>query len=87
MDRGYIVLIIFAISLFGFLYYIGIIFKEVTNQFSIKKESLEKNIGESVIVNKDTLIIVHYKYQTGEYLMEDGQYINEKIILFKLNKK
>jgi protein involved in sex pheromone biosynthesis len=48
---------------------------------------LEKNIGESVIVNKDTLTIVHYKYQTGEYLMEDGQYINEKIILFKLNKK
>lgn len=56
----------------------------LTKDFTKESDSLKSHIGETVIIKKDTLIIVDYSYLNDNFTLSNGTKVSTGII--KINK-
>lgn len=57
------------------------IFNDVETEIDDKKLEYEKYIGETVIIEKDTLTIVDYSIMGDNFTLSNGLNVNKKIII------
>lgn len=67
------------IGMAAFSFIVGFYYYKKTNDIQIMKDM----IGEKVIIQKDTLMIIDYSAQDNTYTLSNGIQVNTKLI-FKL---
>lgn len=50
------------------------------NIYKREKSKIEANIGEKVVIEKDTLLIVDYSFLESNYTLSDGRKVSFELI-------
>ena len=50
------------------------------NIYKREKSKIEANIGEKVVIEKDTLVIVDYSFLESNYTLSDGRKVSFELI-------
>ena len=73
----FIILIIIAILLGTLVHFIA---KGFNNIKEAEKQKYEHHIGETLIINKDTLTIVNYSILYETFILSNGTSVNYKMV-------
>lgn len=74
--RGLLGIILMIVGLF----ILGSTINKCENDLESTLNEYEEKIGDKVVLNKDTLMIVDYSYINGTFTLENGQEINYKLL-------
>ena len=55
-------------------------YKDIDYRYNESKYKLEKNLGETVVINGDTLTIVDYNVLSETYIMSNGTKVNYDLV-------
>lgn len=86
--RLFLIPVIFiTILLFSIFFLTKIVVGDFLDNYREQEILYEKLIGEQVIINKDTLVVVDYNVLTKELRLSNNTNINVNFLKNQLNKK
>lgn len=82
MDKlwEFIFAIVISVLLFSFVV-------RCTDSVKSDKDRYHNKVGSTVVVNKDTLTIVDYKYWSSKFILSNGTEVLSEIVFNKNNKE